>query len=189
MPFGAVFSAIDAALALPSGMPGELYPWVHSVLALTGMGVATYVSVGPGPQCLAGYRARLARRRIGRALEPERRYRRLSDQLGACDTIADRAALANACCDLELFEEARRHYQDILSRPHGAQPMFMVGKARAEFGLGLDDQAAMTLDALRVRWPHHRSRDLRRLYARAAKRGDHRPERASYQERYFGRAP
>lgn len=188
MSFVAAFPIIEAALGLPAAMSGGLHSWAYCVLVLTGMGVAAYVAVGPGPQCLAGYRARMARRRIGRALEPERRYRRLSDRLAVCDTITDRAALANTCCDLELFEEARRHYQDILARPHGAQPMFMVGKARAEFGLGLDDQAAMTLDVLRARWPHHRSRDLRRLYAHTAKEGEPRPERASYPERSFGRA-
>ncbi|MDQ2079971.1 hypothetical protein RA307_07255 [Xanthobacteraceae bacterium Astr-EGSB] len=188
MSFAAAFPAIDAALSLPAAMAGGLYPWAYCVLALTGIGAAAYVAVGPGRQCLAGYRARLARRRIGRALEPERRYRRLSDRLAVCDTIADRAALANACCDLELFEEARRHYQNILARPHGAQPMFMEGKARAEYGLGLDDQAAMTLDVLRARWPHHRSRDLRRLCAHSAKMGKSRPVGAPFPKRYFGEA-
>lgn len=188
MSFVAAFPAIEAALVLPAAMSGELDSWIYSVLTLTGIGVGAYVAGGPGAQCLAVYRAWMARRRIGRALEPERRYRKLSDRLAICDTITDRAALADACCDLELFEEARRHYQDILARPHGAQPLFMVGKARAEFGLGLDDQALMTLDALQARFPHYRSGDLRRLYARAAQKGEYRPEHASYSERYFGRA-
>jgi hypothetical protein len=188
MSFVAAFPAIDAALALSAAGSGELDPWSYSVLALTGIGVAAYGAGGPGAQCLAAYRAWTARRRIGRALAPERRYRKLSDRLAVCDTITDRAALADACCDLELFEEARRHYQDILARPHGTQPLFLVGKARAEFGLGLDDQALMTLDALRTGWPRYRSREARRLYARAAQKDGHRPVRASYPERYFGRA-
>jgi hypothetical protein len=188
MSFVAAFPALGAALALPAAVPGELDLWACFVLALTGIGVAVYVAIGPGPQCLAVYRAWMARRRIGRALEPERRYRRLSDRLAVCDTITDRAALADTCCDLELFEEAQRHYQEVFARPHGAQPPFLVGKARAEFGLGLDDQAVRTLDALRTGWPRYRSREARRLYARAVQRGGHRPEPASYPERHSGEA-
>jgi hypothetical protein len=131
----------------------------------------------------------MARRRIGRALAAERRYRKLGERLAVSDTIADRAALANACCDLELFEEARRHYQDILARPYGVEPVFMVGKARAELELGLDDQAILTLDALRARWPHYHSRDAHRLCTLIVCGGGHRPARVPHPETYLGRVP
>ena len=110
-------------------------------------------------------RARTARRRIRRALDPERRYRALAQQIAVADTICHRATLAEECRNLGLFEEARRHYDDILARPHGAEPMFMLGKAQAEFGLARFADAVATLDALKARWPHYELGEGHLLYA------------------------
>ena len=43
----------------------------------------------------------------------------------------------------------------------------MLGKARAEFGLGRYDEVLATLDALKARWPDYQSRDGHLLYGRA----------------------
>jgi hypothetical protein len=43
----------------------------------------------------------------------------------------------------------------------------MLGKARAEFGLGAFDTAIATLDELRALWPQFQSADAHLLYARA----------------------
>ena len=47
---------------------------------------------------------------------------------------------------LGQFEEAKRHFEVILARPMGDEPVYMVGKARAQFGLGQAADTVATLD-------------------------------------------
>src|SRR5262249_28054594 len=108
-----------------------------------------------------------ARRHVVKTLNPERQYRALTDQLAITDTIANREALASECLTLGKFEEARRHFEEILTRPLGEEPIYFLGRARAEFGLGLPADAIATLDDLRQRWPGFQSADGHLLYARA----------------------
>ena len=68
------------------------------------------------------------------------------DELAIVDTIANRAALAEACLALGKFEEARAQYAAILASPQGDEPSFMLGRARAEFGLG---EPALAVDDAR----------------------------------------
>ena len=49
----------------------------------------------------------------------------------------------------------------------GDEPVYMVGKARAEFGLGRPENALATLDTLRERWPEYQSGEGHLLYARS----------------------
>jgi hypothetical protein len=111
--------------------------------------------------------ARQARQRISRSINPEKRYRELTDQLDIADTIATRAALAEECLALEKFDEAVRHYEHILSLPLGDDPIYLMRKARAEFGMGRAPDAVATLDELRRRFPDYQSADGHLLYARA----------------------
>ena len=100
-----------------------------------------------------GSAAGRASRRSGasrNALNPEKRYRELSDAVEIADTIANRAALAEECLALEKFEEAKRHFEVILARPMGDEPIYMVGKARAQFGLGQAADTVAILDDLRA---------------------------------------
>jgi hypothetical protein len=171
MPLALALLVIDAVLVVHAARTGRFRPWAYVIVALPGVGALAYLAVELVPEWLSSYRAETARRKIARALAPERRYRALHTQFAVSNTIANRAALAKACCDLDLFEEARRHYADILTRPHGEVPMFMIGKARAEFGLGLYDQTLATLDALKARWPAYESPEGHLLYARALEEG------------------
>jgi hypothetical protein len=108
-----------------------------------------------------------ARQRVVNALDPEKQYRKLSDDLAIADTIATRAALADECLLLSKFEEALVHYETILALPMGEEPAYALGKARAEFGLGRPQATVATLDDLRARWPDYHSADGHLLYARA----------------------
>jgi hypothetical protein len=83
------------------------------------------------------------------------------------DTIANRSALAQECLALGTFEEAKRHYDHVLGLPLGDDPIFALGKARAEFGLGHPQETVATLDELRARWPDYQSAEAHLLYARA----------------------
>ena len=106
-------------------------------------------------------------KRVAIALNPEKRYRELTDAVEIADTIANRAALAEECMALEKFEEAKRHYEVILARPLGDEPVYMVGKAQAQFGFGQAADTVAILDDLRHRWPDYQSAEAHLLYARA----------------------
>jgi tetratricopeptide (TPR) repeat protein len=69
--------------------------------------------------------------------------------------------------ELGKFEEAQRHYEHILALPMGDEAIYVLGKARAEFGLGHAAETVATLDRLRARWPEYQSAEGHLLYARA----------------------
>src|SRR6476659_2488856 len=89
-----------------------------------------------------------ARRRVAAKLDPEKRYRELSDRLLDADTIANRAAVAAECLAVARFDEAERHYDHILSLPMGDDPNYALGKAKAQFGAKRPADAVATLDSL-----------------------------------------
>ena len=64
------------------------------------------------------------------------------------DTIANRAALAEACLSLGKFDEARALYASILAAPLGDEPSFMLGLRARQFGLG--EAAIVGRDARRA---------------------------------------
>jgi hypothetical protein len=111
--------------------------------------------------------AEQARRRISNRLDPEKRYRELSDRLAATDTIANREALAAECLKIERFDEDGRHYDHILQLPMGNEPAYALGKAKAEFGCSRPAEALATLEDLQKRWPDLESAEGHLLYARA----------------------
>jgi addiction module RelB/DinJ family antitoxin len=150
---------------------GRFSPWGYIILMLPGVGAAAYVVAELIPEWLGTYQGQKAQQRLGRALNPERKYRALADELHIADTIANRATLAAECLVLEKFGEAKAHYEEILARLHGDEPIYRVGKARAEFGLGEYAQAVATLDDLRVRFPEYESGEGHLLYACALEEG------------------
>jgi hypothetical protein len=167
LPIGWIVAVIDIALIVHAARTGRFMPWGFVILFLPGIGALAYVVVELVPGWLGSTGARRAGRSVVAALDPGRRYRELTDELAIVDTIANRAALAEACLALGKFEEARGHYVAVLAAPHGDEPSFMLGRARAEFGLGEAALAVATLDELKARWPDYRSPEGHLLYAKA----------------------
>jgi hypothetical protein len=163
---GAMLLALDVALIFHASKTGRCQPWCYIILMVPGIGALAYVVVELIPEWFGTYEGQKARARIGRALNPEKAYRALRDQLEIADTIANREALAQECLALGRFDEAREQYDTILTMPLGEEPGFMLGRARAEFGLGRFTKARATLDDLRGRWPDWESADGHLLYAR-----------------------
>jgi hypothetical protein len=163
---GAMLLALDVALIFHASKTGRCQPWCYIILMVPGIGALAYVVVELIPEWFGTYEGQKARARIGRALNPEKAYRALRDQLEIADTIANREALAQECLALCRFDEAREQYDTILTMPLGEEPGFMLGRARAEFGLGRFTKARATLDDLRGRWPDWESADGHLLYAR-----------------------
>jgi hypothetical protein len=132
-----------------------------------GIGAVAYVVVELLPELLGGPHAQQARRHVANKLDPEKLYRALADRLDATDTIANRSALAAECLALGRFDEAERHYDHILKLPIGEEPLYALGKAKAQFGLNRPLDVIATLDDLQARWPEYQSAEGHLLYARA----------------------
>jgi len=167
LPIGWIVAGVDIALIVHAARTGRFTPWGFVILFLPGIGALAYIVVELVPELLGSTKARRAGSSLVGALDPERRYRQFKDELAIVDTIANRSALAEACLALGKFEEARTHYAAILAGPQGDEPGFMLGRARAEYGLGEFALAVATLDELKARWPDYRSPEGHLLYGRA----------------------
>lgn len=167
MPFALAIVILQIVLVVHAAKTGRFQPWGWIIILIPLAGAAAYVLVELVPEWLGSAQGRKAQRGVINTIDPERRYRELGDQLDVSDTVAARAALADECLTLGKFEEARHHFEEILARPMGEEPHVMLGRARAEFGLGEPEKAVATLDALRQRWPDYQSAEGHLLYARA----------------------
>jgi hypothetical protein len=167
MPIAAFLFALDVVLIIHAARTGRFWPWAYVILLLPGIGSFAYFLFEILPEWMGSVQGQKARRTVVKTLNPEKRYRDLTDQLALTDTIANRAALAEECLSLGKFEEAATHYDAVLARPLGDDPIYSVGKARALFGLQRPDDVVATLDDLRQRCPNYQSADAHLLYARA----------------------
>jgi hypothetical protein len=85
-------------------------------------GALAYVVVELVPEWLGTYQGQKTRARIVHALNPEKTYRALKDELEIANTIANRKALADECLALERFDEAKAQYDAILTMSLGDEP-------------------------------------------------------------------
>jgi hypothetical protein len=146
---------------------GRFFPWAYAILMIPVFGALAYVFVEPGPEWFGSHQGKKARKHLVNTIDPGRRYRALTDELAITDTIANRNALAAECLLRGKFDEASHHYDEILTRPLGEEPVYMLGRARAEFGAGQPADTVATLDELRRRWPDYQSGEGHLLYARS----------------------
>ncbi len=167
MPFGVILLLINVGLIVHAAKTGRFWPWGYVILFIPGFGALAYVLVELLPEWFGSAQGQHARRRVVSTLDPEKRYRLLTDQLDVADTIANRGALAEECLGLGKFGEALHHYEHILTLPMGDDALYALGKARAQFGLEHPQEAVATLDDLRKRWPDYQSAEAHLLYARA----------------------
>jgi hypothetical protein len=167
MPLALLLVVLDVTLVIHAVKTGRASPWAFIILLVPGIGAIAYVVAVLVPDWFGSPQGQHTQRRIASTLNPEKRYRELSDAVEIADTIANRAALAEECLALEKFEEAKRHFDVILARPLGEEPVYMAGKGRAQFGLGQAADTVVILDDLRRRWPDYQSGETHLLYARA----------------------
>jgi hypothetical protein len=167
MPIGIILLLIDVVCIVHAAKTGRFMPWGLVILFLPGFVAAAYVLIELVPAWFGSVQGQQARARVAATLDPGKRYRLLTDELAGLDTIANRSALAEECLALGRYDEALQHYQHILSLPLGDDPIYVLGRARAQFGLGRFDDAIVSLDNLRARWPDYQSAEGHLLYARA----------------------
>jgi hypothetical protein len=141
MPLGLVLLLIEVVCIVHAAKTGRFMPWGLIILFIPGFGALAYVLIELVPEWFGSAQGQHARRKVASTLDPGKRYRLLTDELAVADTIANRAALAEECLALGQFQEAEQHYDHILALPMGDEPVYALGKARAQFGLG-DAQGA-----------------------------------------------
>jgi len=172
MPIAAILFMLDVFFIVHAAKTGRFFPWAYVILLLPGIGVIAYALVEVLPELMGSPQSRQAKARLVKTLNPEKRYRQLTDDVAITDTIANRDALAQECLVLGRYQEAEAQFGEILTRPMGDDPKFAYGLARAQFGLGKASDSVATLDALRERWPDYQSADAHLLYARALEHAD-----------------
>ena len=167
MPIILLLALINIVLIVHAAKSGRFSPWGFIILMMPGIGAIAYVAMELIPEWFGTYRGRQARKSVGRALDPDKRYRILKDQIELADTIANRAALAEECLAFGRYPEAEENYDVILAKPMGDEPGYLLGKARAVFGGGRFAETVVLLDQLRQRWPDFESAEGHLIYARA----------------------
>ncbi|MGJ4887214.1 tetratricopeptide repeat protein [Bradyrhizobium sp. HKCCYLS3077] len=167
MPIALVVLLLDISLIYHASRTGRLQPWAFIILMVPMIGALAYIVVELVPEWLGSHDVQKARKRVANKLDPEKYYRELSDRVGITDTIANRAALAEECVVIGRYDEAERHYDHILSLPMGHEPVFALGKAKAQFARRRPADALATLDELQKTWPDYNSTEAHLLYARA----------------------
>jgi hypothetical protein len=166
MPIALLLMVVQITLIVHAAKTGRFNPWGYILIFLPGLGALAYIAVELAPQWFGSPQGQRTRGRVVKTLDPERRYRELADQLAAVDTIGTRGALAEECLALGKYWAALEHYNEILTRPMGDEPIYTLGRARAEFGLGRFQDSVATLDELRRKWPDYESAEGHLLYAR-----------------------
>ncbi|MGC2779263.1 MAG: tetratricopeptide repeat protein [Bradyrhizobium sp.] len=167
MPVALVVLLLDISLIYHASRTGRLQPWAFIILMVPMIGALAYIVVELVPEWLGSHDVQKARKRVASKLDPDKYYRELSDRLAVTDTIANRAALAEECVAVGRYDEAEHHYDHILGLPMGHEPLFALGKAKAQFARRRPADALATLDELQKSWPDYNSAEAHLLYARA----------------------
>ena len=167
VPFGLIIILLDISLVYHAAKTGRLQPWAFIILMIPGIGALAYIVVELMPEWFGRHDVQRARQRVANRLDPDKQYRILSDRLADTDSIANRAALAEECVRVARYDEAEQHYNHILALPMGHEPIFALGKAKAQFARNRAGDALATLDDLQRTWPDYNSAEAHLLYARA----------------------
>jgi hypothetical protein len=170
MPLVAALVIFDVMFVWHAVKTGRACPWAYVILAIPGFGAVAYLALEIVPEWLNSIEGQKAQAKLGKAIDPEKRYRLLTDNLMVSDTVSNRVALAEECLALQKFDQAKQHFAAALARPQGDEPSYQFGVARAEFGLGHYAAALATLDALRARWADYQSAEAHLVYAQALER-------------------
>jgi hypothetical protein len=167
MPIAIAILLLDLTLLIHAAKTGRLCRWGFIIMAIPAFGALAYIALEVIPEWMGSIEGQKTQAAFSRALDPHKRVRELYDQLARADTVANRVQVAKECLALGRNAEALEHFDAALSRPHGADPAYMLGRAKAQFGMHHFDSTIATLDDLRARWPEFQSADGHLIYARS----------------------
>ena len=168
MPFLALLIvALQIAFAVHAVRTGKETFWLWLILMAPGIGCAIYFLTQIAPVAASSRAARNARKRLVRAVDPQRELRIRMESLEAANTVENRLALADECLEAGLASEAITLLNESLVGMHKTDPSIMERLARAQFDSGDSVRAIQTLDSLIELNPTYKSLEGHLLYARA----------------------
>lgn len=144
---------------------GRVQYWPIIILIGSIVGCLAYFLVEILPEMRNSRTAKRVVANVARTIDPEKRKREITAQLEIADTVQNRVRLAEECLQLGDWQNARVLYERCLGGPYADDPNFLLGRARAEAGLGLFEQTRATLEHLIAKNPDYRSNDGHLLYA------------------------
>jgi len=95
MPFVLLLLILEIMLIIHAVKTGRATPWAFIILFAPLVGAIAYVVAVLVPDWFGSPQGVSAQRRVANSLNPEKRYRALSDAVEIADTIANRAALGS----------------------------------------------------------------------------------------------
>lgn len=181
--------ALQLACAIHVVRSGRPLYWLFLILAFPAVGCLIYVAVALLPDLFSSPAAHQAAQTAQRMVDPERDYRRLSQQLEVTETVENRQALAEECLRLGRADEAASLYRAALTGMHAEDPWLRLGLARALFAAGDFGGCVGVLDDIRRSSPTFESTDAHLLYARGLEEAGRLDEAATEYDalvQYFG---
>lgn len=165
MPFVILSAILQIACIMHAVRTGRVQYWPIIILIGSFIGCLAYFLVEILPEIRNSRTTRRVVAQVSRSIDPEKRKRDIAAQLDVADTVENRIRLADECLQLGDFQNARVLFDRCLQGPYAHDPNFLLGRARAESGLGLHAEARATLDTLIAQNPEYRSNDGHLLYA------------------------
>ncbi len=141
--------------------------WVWIVMILPGAGAAAYFVMEILPELLGSSGGRMARKKAGNILNPDRDLNAASRDLEVADTVQNNQRVAGELMEKGRYAEARDLYKKCLTGINEHNPDLMHGYAASLFELSEHSDARSTLDALIERNPDYKNQDAHLLYARS----------------------
>ncbi len=145
---------------------GRPYWWIWVIMIGSYLGVAVYFFTQILPDLRHDPASRRLVRNVRDRIDPEHQRRRIAQQLDIADTVENRRRLAEESLRLGDYTNAAELYRSVLKGMYATDPLFLLGLAQAQAGLGQYGDARNTLDTLIRANPDFRSADGHFLYAR-----------------------
>jgi hypothetical protein len=165
-----IFAGLGLLLALGcaihAGKTGRPFFWIYLCLFLPGIGPLAYLALEVLPELFGTRRGRQATSAVVRAINPEKTYRALHDEVETAPTVENMRRLAEECVAIGRFAEAIALYRQCLTGMYASDPALLLPLAQAQFAAGQHADARATLDQLRAANPDFDSADGHLLYAR-----------------------
>ena len=173
--------ALQAAMVAPCYYTGRNRQWIYAIVFLPVAGSIAYLLMEVVPGFFGGITGQRAMRKVRRTLDPQGETRRRSLELERSENVDTRRRLAEEHLENGRFAEAEKLYAESLGGIFADDPVLMLGRAHALFGMGEHARVVETLDELIRTNPEFRSQDGHLLYARALERlGEYERAREEY---------
>lgn len=141
--------------------------WFMVLIFLPLIGSIAYVMFELLPEFANTRRGRQVAADVRTAFDPDKEWRRRSEEVRTSDNVDAKIKLAQECERKGMWDEAIEMYQKAAQGIFADDPDLMRGLARAQLGKGEAQAAIATLDKLRTLHPKYQNQDAHLTYARA----------------------